>query len=100
MLHIPTVVTSNLNRRQLLAAGAAGALAAPRAQLLTDGGEPIWAYYSSTCGGQTAAGAQPYCQSVRCWLEPGQALDLRGESAAAAFWAGDDQPAFCGGSPA
>jgi stage II sporulation protein D len=81
-------------------ARADAAVDATRGQILTYQGEPIWAYYSSTCGGQTAAGAQPYCQSVRCWLEPGTTVDLRGEAAAAAFWADGSQPALCGGSPA
>jgi stage II sporulation protein D len=81
-------------------ARADAAVDATRGQILTYAGEPIWAYYSSTCGGQTAAGAQPYCKSVRCWVDPSPAPDLRGESAAAAFWADNTQPAFCSGSPA
>jgi stage II sporulation protein D len=81
------------------------AVDATRGQILTYQDEAIWAYYSSTCGGQTAAAAAPYCKSVRCWIEKdgsrAPALDLRDEGAATSFWAGERPPAaFCDGSSA
>jgi stage II sporulation protein D len=80
------------------------AVDATSGELLTYGGGMIWSYYSSTCGGQTASSALPYCQSVRCWQENGggaSAADLSNEAAASAFWAADSRPsAFCAGSPA
>jgi stage II sporulation protein D len=74
------------------------AVDATRGELLTYQGGMIWSYYSSTCGGQTADGNLPYCQSVRCWND-GTPLDLRGEPSALAFWGSDDRPAaFCSAS--
>jgi stage II sporulation protein D len=83
------------------------AVDATRGLIMTYGGGTIYAYYSSTCGGQTTTIpdlAAAYCQSVRCWREAdgsGRApLDLSGEPAAAAYWgATPSQPAFCSGSP-
>lgn len=83
------------------------AVDATRGTLLTYQSEMIWAFYSSTCGGQTATTVDDtklYCRSIRCWREAdgsGSApLDLSSESAAAAFWAGPTQPkAFCSPSP-
>src|SRR5262249_12688852 len=45
------------------------AVEATRGQLLTYRGGMIWAYYSSTCGGQTSPSALPYCLPTRCWRE-------------------------------
>jgi stage II sporulation protein D len=74
------------------------AVDATRGELMTYQGGMIWSYYCSTCGGQTADGNLPYCQSVRCWNDRAPS-DLRGEAAASAFWASDDRPAaFCGAS--
>jgi peptidoglycan hydrolase-like amidase len=74
---------------------------------MTYQGGTLYAYYSSTCGGQTTTIpdlAAAYCQSVRCWREvdgSGRApLDLSGEAAASAFWgATPGQPAFCSTAP-
>ena len=75
------------------------AVDATSGELLTYQGGMIWAYYSSACGGQTAATPLPYCQSVRCWTDRAS-LDLSTEAAASAFWAADARPAaFCGASP-
>jgi stage II sporulation protein D len=83
------------------------AVDATRGQILTYQGGMIYAYYSSTCGGQTTTipdQASAYCQSVRCWREAdgsGRApLDLSSEAAASAFWGGTPpQPAFCSPAP-
>jgi stage II sporulation protein D len=79
-------------------ARADAAVDATRGELLTYQGGMIWSYYSSTCGGQTADGGLPYCQSVRCSGDRAP-LDLRSEAAASAFWASDGRPAaFCSAS--
>jgi stage II sporulation protein D len=72
------------------------AVDATRGELMTFSGEMIWAYYSSTCGGQTATSpdaASVYCRSVRC--SSGSATDLSSEAAAAAFWKDSSPAAFC-----
>jgi stage II sporulation protein D len=87
------------NRRQR----ADEAVDATRGQVLTYKGGLIWAYYSSTCGGQTAPSTVPYCQPVRCWREGDTvpaSLDLSSEAAAGQFWAGQTTlVSFCSGSP-
>ncbi|HEY3082953.1 MAG TPA: SpoIID/LytB domain-containing protein [Chloroflexota bacterium] len=87
-------------------ANADAAVDATRGELITYQGGMIWAYYSSTCGGQTQSDpgqAVAYCQAVRCWREPdgsGRApSDLSSEAAAAGFWGGAPA-AFCSASPA
>jgi stage II sporulation protein D len=83
------------------------AVDATAGQVLTYQGGMIYAYYSSTCGGQTTTipdQAAAYCQSVRCWREAdgsGRApLDLSAEAAAAAYWGTTPaQPAFCSAAP-
>jgi len=79
------------------------AVDATRGELLMHKGEPVWAFYSSTCGGQTAFGSQPYTMSVRCWSENGKGrdpLDLAGHDAATGFWGADKPPpSFCTGAP-
>jgi stage II sporulation protein D len=81
------------------------AVDATRGELVTFQGGMIWAYYSSTCGGQTQNDAGPavaYCRAVRCWREANGAgrepADLSTEPAAAAFWGGVPA-AFCSASP-
>jgi stage II sporulation protein D len=81
------------------------AVEATRGELVTFEGGVIWAYYSSTCGGQTqsdAGQAGAYCRAVRCWREPDGSgrdpADLSSEAAAAAFWGGAPA-AFCSPSP-
>src|SRR5207244_11252908 len=89
------------------AAASDAAVDATRGQIMTYQGGMIYAYYFSTCGGQTTTIpdlAAAYCQSVRCWREPdgsGRApLDLSGEGAASAYWsATPTQPAFCSTAP-
>jgi stage II sporulation protein D len=80
------------------------AVEATRGELLVYQGGMIWAYYSSTCGGQTqtdTGAAAPYCQAVRCWRDANGAgrtpSDLSSEAAAAAFWGGNPA-AFCAAS--
>jgi stage II sporulation protein D len=83
------------------------AVDATRGLIMTYQGGTIYAYYSSTCGGQTTTIpdlAAAYCQSVRCWREADGSgrtpLDLSGEAAAAAYWgARPPQPAFCSAAP-
>ncbi|HEY3111894.1 MAG TPA: SpoIID/LytB domain-containing protein [Chloroflexota bacterium] len=83
------------------------AVDATRGQILTYRGGTIYAYYASTCGGETTTipdAAAAYCQSVRCWREAdgsGRApLDLSSEAAASAYWgATPAQPAFCSSAP-
>jgi len=68
-------------------------------ELLTYQGGMIWAYYASTCGGQTCTSpdaAAAYCKSVRCWT--GAPTDLSSESAAADFWKSTSVSAYCSGS--
>lgn len=80
------------------------AVDATRGELMTYQGGTIWAYYSSTCGGQTAASpddASAYCRSVACGVYAAQ--DLSTEAAATAFWR-DPWPAsrplaYCSASP-
>jgi stage II sporulation protein D len=83
------------------------AVEATSRQVLVHRDALAWAYYSSTCGGQTesAAGrAGGYCRSVRCWVELDgsgrDALPLEDEVAAVRFW-GEPRPApsFCASSP-
>jgi stage II sporulation protein D len=83
------------------------AVEATARQVLVHADTFAWAYYSSTCGGQTesAAGrAGRYCRSVRCWLElDGSGRDplpLGDEVAAVRFWGEPrPEPSFCGPSP-
>src|SRR5258708_34025544 len=54
------------------------AVDATRGELMTYGGEMIWAFYSSTCGGQTILSpdaASAYCKAVRCYSS-GSVVDL------------------------
>lgn len=73
-----------------------------RGVVMTYGGELIWSYYSSTCGGQTATSpdaASAYCQSVRC--DPSRTpLNLGSDATAYEFYRPDSPPsAFCAASP-
>ncbi len=75
------------------------AVDATRGELMTYQGGMIWAYYASTCGGQTCTSpdaAAAYCKSVRCWT--GAPTDLSSESAAADFWKSTSVSAYCSGS--
>jgi stage II sporulation protein D len=72
---------------------------ATRGELMTYQGGMIWAYYGSTCGGQTCTSpdaAAAYCVSVLCGT--GQPTDLSSEGAAAAFWKSTSVSAYCSGS--
>jgi stage II sporulation protein D len=83
------------------------AVEATARQVLVHADALAWAYYSSTCGGQTESAtgrAGRYCVSVRCWVElDGSGRDplpLRDEVAAVRFWGEPrPEPSFCSPSP-
>lgn len=88
-------------------ANSSAAVDATVGELMTYQGGTIWAYYSSTCGGQSTTSpdqASVYCQAVRCWRDQAgngrSPLDLSSEPAAAAFWSTSAPPeSFCSISP-